>query len=477
MKNKIKRILSIYFISMLCVVFSFLHAQQNVYQHFIMYGQSLSTGHQSYPVISDENIKGNYMIGDQIWINHRNSKNRDNFTPLVGTIAANYKDKANIMNRAAGTIAECPLLGAVNHIQLKTALGNLIATSCGTGGRSIEDLSKESKKSVLYYDFISALSEANLIAEKNNVKLNCPAVFWMQGEWNYLGKGGGLNAESRPVFEKNEYKTLLVKLKNNMQFEVIIKYSQPTKPIFFTYQTGAQYTKGRYLTIGMAQLEAANENADIVCAGPVYQMTDRGGHLDSNGYRWYGEMLGKVYYKTQVLKSKFIPLQPLEISRTSDPKTIKIKFFVPEPPLVLDTQTISKVKDFGFEVYKDSVKQKITDIKIDGECVYITCSKKINHSSTIDILYAGEDVKGNGNLRDSDDYEAFYNYIDLDKKNDNNCYVYPRDSDEITLRPSSEPKDKNGEVIYDKKYPLYNFSVAFSYRIKKQAQKYIVPNI
>ena len=43
-----------------------------IYQHFIIYGQSLSTGHQSYPALTTEPLSGNYMIGDQIWINQGN---------------------------------------------------------------------------------------------------------------------------------------------------------------------------------------------------------------------------------------------------------------------------------------------------------------------------------------------------------------------------------------------------------------------
>ena len=46
--------------------------EREVYMHFIMNGQSLSTGHQSYPVISTKNLKGNYMLGNQVWINYGN---------------------------------------------------------------------------------------------------------------------------------------------------------------------------------------------------------------------------------------------------------------------------------------------------------------------------------------------------------------------------------------------------------------------
>ena len=60
-----------------------------------------------------------------------------------------------------------------------------------------------------------------------------------------------------------------------MQDAVKKYYGQDDAPLFITYQTGAQYTRGTTLEVGMAQLNASNENEDIVCAGPVYPMTDR----------------------------------------------------------------------------------------------------------------------------------------------------------------------------------------------------------
>ena len=43
--------------------------------------------------------------------------------------------------------------------------------------------------------------------------------------------------------------------------------------------------------------------------------------------------------------------------------------------------------------------------------------------------------------------------------------VYPREEFETTLRPDYEPKDESGQIIYDKAYPLYNFSVGFYYKL------------
>ena len=42
----------------------------------------------------------------------------------------------------------------------------------------------------------------------------------------------------------------------------------------------------------------------------------------------------------------------------------------------------------------------------------------------------------------------------------------------VTLRPNYEPRDKSGNIIYGRPYPLYNFSVAFYYKLDKGVKKY-----
>jgi hypothetical protein len=444
------------------------------YKHIIMYGQSLSTGHQAYPVLSTENVLGNYMIGDQIWINYGNTKFMS-LNPLVGTISNAFKNQTSIMNRSAGTIAECPLFGAVNHIQLKNPDEKIIATSCGTSGMSIEQLSKESQTKKHYTDFTNALRYSMQIAQNTNSTVSCPAIFWLQGEWNYQGYGEGLTLGSLPTSDKDTYKALLIKLKDNMQADVQSIYGQTEKPLFITYEVGAQYIKGKEQAIGMAQLEASNEHKDIICVGAIYPMTDRGGHLDPNGYRWFGEMLGKVYYKTKVLGLTFKPLQPKEVSRTKLSNKLKIKFLVPDLPLILDTLILAKVQDYGFEVYANNVKQTVTDVTVVDDCVYLTCASTL--MGVIEVVYAGQSTHGSGNLRDSDPYKSFFNYVNLDKKNNAGSYFYSRDATETTLHPTYEPKDSTSNVIYDKPYPLYNFSVSFYYKINADQQIFVVPNL
>lgn len=448
------------------------------YEHLIMYGQSLATGQQSWPSLSTTAVPNNYMIGNQVWTNYNNPVT-NTLNPLIANMAVSGNlEQKNVRGQMS---CESPIVGVANYIQLKTASQTkFIASSCGYGGRTIEQLSKEYYSNLRYNDFKNCINYASSITSNN---VHCPAIFWMQGEYNYYLTVGpmsftatnGLQSNGLPTADKARYKSLLLTLKDNMQNDIKIKYNQTDNPLFITYQVGKEYTKGIDMQIGMAQLEASNEYNDIVCAGPVYYLPDRGGHLDPNGYRWYGEMLGKVFYKAKVLGEDFKPLQPMEISRSAtNPKKIIIKFLVPQPPLVLDINLTQKRADYGFQVNLNGTKVALSSVAINNDCIELTSS--VDLTGDLEIIYAGINTSGKGNLRDSDPTVAYNNYIDLDKVI-NNAWVYERNPAESLHPYTPEPKDANGVLLYDKPYPLYNFSVAFYYTLKKDEQTYIVPNL
>jgi len=426
------------------------------YTHLIMYGQSLSTGHEAGTPLSAENIPGVYMLGQQVWFNYGNYDYTE-INPLVGHPAFGL----------ANDLFEPAIMGAANHLRTKGLIDNIIASSTGDSGRSIEELSKESQVQRLYGVYTQALKYGKQAVERTQSTIYCPAIFWLQGEWNYTQEGSGLTSGSLPDNTKAGYKDLLLTLKNNMQDDAQLIYDQSERPLFITYQTGGQYVRGRTVEIGMAQVEAANENADIVCAGPVYHITNYShGHLDANGYRWYGEMLAKVYTKVKINGESFVPLQPKSLHRDpSDAKKITVKFHVPVPPLVLDTITMPKIVDYGFYVYSKRAAQTITSLRIVSEdAVEITCESDL--TDDVDVTYAGQNAYGQGNLRDSDPYLAAFNYEDIDAKDGSGNYIYPR-NDNRALRPAYEPHDAEGNIIYDKPYPLYNFCVGFYYKLPK----------
>lgn len=440
--------------------------------HFIMNGQSLSTGHQSWPPLSTENVEGNFMLGDQIWSNYGHGNSWD-LQPLVGAVCNELNYPAHKGSREAAAIAECPLLGAVNHLQLKYGGNKILATSVGVSGATVEELSKECDYRSYYKNFDTLVKYAKENATRSGYTINCPAIFWMQGEFNYIIKGDpcGLHKGENNTTAKKEYKALMLQLKDNMQNHITTTYGQSEKPLWVTYQTGAQYTRDK-LGIGMAQLEAANEYDDIIMAGPVYQMPDRGGHLDANGYRWYGEILAKAYHQGK----SFQPLQPKKITREDGGKTVRVKFLVPVAPLVFDTDILPEINNYGFNVYHngygDGARQTIKSISIDGDDVVMTFDQAL--TGDIYVTYAAQaatmknpvagknNLSGHGNLRDSDPYKSELVYIDLDGK-EGDSYVFERNADESTLRPDFEPCDADG-----KPYPLYNFAVAFYYKLPKK---------
>ncbi|MDR1809136.1 MAG: T9SS type A sorting domain-containing protein [Prevotella sp.] len=452
------------------VVSGVISGEEHDYTHYIIYGQSLSTGHQSDP-LSTTNVPGNYMLGDRIWVNNGNSTLND-LNPLVATTTS-------------GSQSEVPLHGAVNHLRNKIPLtadangkeNRILASSAGTSGKPIEELSKAFQgtgSAYLYGNYQTAIKKAKSMVLRRNSTIHCPAIIWMQGEWNYQGYGTQLDGVSTPpTDDKTAYKNLMIQLKNDMQTDVKAQYEQTETPVFYTYQVGASYTKGLTLEIGMAQLEASNEHDDIVMIGPVYPYPDCNGHLDANGYRWYGELTGKVIYKTQVLGEKFAPLQPVKLSRVpGNPKQVRIQYYVPVPPLVFDTHTLLEMKDYGFLLGLNNIKKTITNIEIDGDCVVLTSDADLNgtvlvsyagNQTTFAGTFAGANPTGNGNLRDSDNYGSFYTYVQRTWSDGNQ-----------TL--SDHPRNESGNIIYDQPYPLWNFSVAYYYEIPAASDEYVVPN-
>jgi hypothetical protein len=247
-----------------------------------------------------------------------------------------------------------------------------------------------------------------------------------------------------------------------MSSDVTSVYRQTKPPVFITYQCGAQYTRDFDIPIGMAQLELANSDPRIIMAGPVYPVTDRGGHLCPNGSRWYGEMMAKVYYKTIIKGEKWTPLQPKKFTKGKD--FIDIEYHVPEPPIRLDTLTLMKTKNYGFEIKQNGVSRDIANVSIISSGKIRLTVSSLLLDENIEINYAGPSASGHGNICDSDKFISFEKYKDLVAHGET-------DMERNRFKPKSEPRNLTGEIIYGKPYPLQNFSVAYYYVIpagKKQ---------
>ena len=448
--------------------------------HIAIYGQSLSTGQQGCPVISTKNFRGNLMVGQYEWLGGTGNNNKSGFSllkarPIEGDsyIPTGTSDQTN---------GETPALMFVNAAKalfdkyiMHIVDRKFLDTSSGAGGKTIETLSKNypPTSGALYNGFKNAFLTAKSLAIKESKSIVCTAVVWMQGEWNESQHANMDWTGTKPATSNtNDYQKMLQGgqtsdgvthngLINDMISDIMAAYSQENAPIILATTIGRAFHSFFENPIDMALLRTSNSsNGKFILTTPSYRVTDRNGHLDANGYRWCGEFLAKVWYKRVMLNQNWHPLQPIKITKHND-YSILLEFNVPEPPLEFDINQVKQGTNYGFSVRVAGTEVSIESVKIYSQTeVMIKVRSKL--TGVIEVAYA---TAGNnyGNLRDSDKWIAFGEYTDLDSLVENPTGV--------SYRPSFEPTDKEGNVIYGKKYPMQNFCIPFYYKLDKNVNQ------
>lgn len=428
------------------------------YNHVITYGQSLASGWEGWPAISRTAYGGNLMLGDSVRPTSRTAAefvplNTATFEPMVAVVqdtstGAILSDAAvAALNPVAGNEGESVDVGALNlfrrlflaHYGLAAdATRLMVASNCGVGGMTIEELSKGASPE-LYQRVIDAATIAKGIADGESASYAIPAILWLQGEWNYRSEEGGTTT-------KAGYKAALQALYDDLLADVIDGIAgQAAPPAFITYQTGGSFTRDdNDLAIGMAQLELAEENANWFLAAPSYPVTDKGGHLDPNGYRWLGMQFGKVLHRVLTLGQDWKPLSPIRATRLG--RQILIDFHVPEPPLVFDAAYVEFVAtDYaakGFAVFDDDDDAEIYSVEIVGQTM-VRITLAADPSGVVKVQYATKTLtNGNGCLRDSDPTLS------------PDVYEYTPGTGMFA--------ESNLPELVDQPYPLHNWCVAFS---------------
>jgi len=424
------------------------------YNHVLAYGQSLSTGWEGWPRLSATQPFDNLMLGDS---DHPTSESSTTWTqfgtaafnPLVATVekAGALADPATVASYTAGDTArgETPVVGAVNFWRkqqlafrglLSDSTRRLVASSCGVGGRSIESLSKGAGTEI-FNRLRGAANIAKTLATAASGTYGVAAVMWLQGENN--------SAEVSGTNDKDTYKALCVTLQQDITGDIATTIAaQDAPPAIFTYQIGGTYVRDtNNLSIPQAQLECAQEMRDWYLAAPAYPVTDKGGHLDPNGYRWLGMQFGKVMHQVLDLGRGWMPVHPLRATWRG--RQVLIDFHVPHPPLqfqagyVVLAATTYAAK--GFKVTDDTGALTISTVEIVNDaCVLITLSSDIGDNPY--LWYGDKTVhNGNGNLCDSDPTTA------------SDLYEYT----------SGTGQYAGAEIaaLEDEPYPLWNWCVIF----------------
>jgi len=169
------------------------------------------------------------------------------------------------------------------------------------------------------------------------------------------------------------------------------------------------------------ELEASRAAPDrIVLIGPKYMLpyVADGVHLTGDGERWLGEMHAKAFERVLVHGEPWHPVSPREITREG--AEIKVRFWVPVPPLVLDEALVTNPGNYGF-AYTDSSGAAPTIVSVmpaEEDSVRITLSA-VPVGGNQRLTYAMNGIPGQpagpatgarGNLRDSDATTSRHGY-------------------------------------------------------------------
>ncbi|EPL0492713.1 hypothetical protein [Citrobacter koseri] len=421
----------------------------------IGYGQSLMTGMEGWPALSNKEIVDNaFMIGESVRPTERHSAfyrtNGSGFRTISSVVQNpdkpseiyNHND-VSILKRNSLAEGEEPIVPAVKILAKEHKNSFFVGMNAGASGADIKQLSKKDLHG--YYNrYLDAVSIFNSNAVDVGLVPKVMSIVFMQGEMNYMPPYSGA-----PTTQE-DYGRYLQNLYEDMEKDAVNVTGQKNPPFFFMYQTTGAYTSDKNnLSVGMAQLGFSNKNKNVFMVGPTYQYPDKGNdinndaHLDPNGYRWFGVQLAKVMHKVIDENINWSPLQPISTSLL-DGKII-IKYLVPSPPLQFmgsyDRYSLVMHKDKGFTLYDGSGRVDISSVEITSpDEITITPARRIN--GTAKLFYADKTYhNGNGNVADSDSTVSPLNY-------------------EYTEGNGQFPESNIKELV-GKPYPLNNFSVAF----------------
>ncbi|HBR3201862.1 TPA: hypothetical protein R7G65_002387 [Klebsiella pneumoniae] len=400
------------------------------YNILITDGQSLSNGTEGWAALSKDiratlNIN---MLGDSV---RPKNENGSTFTPLNGAVIRSARavvqdliappDGGNLMTdeavaalpRGANNFGETVDIGAMwmwREMQLQfrgvaTDERKIVAVNCGVGGQIIERLSKEHSWG-FYNRIISAVTQIKAIADAEGKTCGVVGFLYLGNEYNYDSTKGGAT-------DRAEYRALLRKLIDDVITDTTAITGQTEPPLTVLYQTSGSWTRdSTNMSIGEAQLDICAADANVMMASPAYAVTDKGGHLDANDYRWLGMQFGKVLHRAIDRRQNWRPLQPLSVTLSGT--LLRADFLVWSPPLqfrscyVGSSPTTYAAK--GFRVTDDAGDVPVTRVDIVADTVVdITLGRET--TGDVYLWYASQTgSNGNGNLFDSDTTVAVANY-------------------------------------------------------------------
>lgn len=384
---------------------------------FLGYGQSLGGASEGWPALTKTPpMDGVWMIGGATRGNSPTSTTwtsttSDVLNPAVAVVqdgSGNILSDAAVAALAEGAYGqgEDTLLGAVYAFRrmwldqrglTEDPDHQFIVVNCSVGGRSVVELSPGNSPE--YFNRVrTALAKIRTIVGSDTVSLG--AVLYKQGEEDYA------NSTAAAAFETNTRA-----LRAAIQAEAQTAFGQTAPFTMITYQTAGALAKNS-LIIGDVQRSMARTEPNWALSSPTYPMTDKGGHLDPNGYRWLSSYDAKVLFQRLALGRQSSFVEPIEaVWRGTE---MLVTFDVPVPPIQLKSvyvgTTATDVPEAGLYLTDASGQIAISTVEVAGQATLrLTLARE---PTTSVLLYGGRitTALGGTNICDSDPSVSLFNY-------------------------------------------------------------------
>lgn len=395
------------------------------WNYLLSYGQSLSVGWTAKPVVTTEQKNGNLMFKGGVRP-FETGNDRSAVIPLVEGVSPD------------GARGETPVSGAAgNFMRLlkKRASGKasnvrFLCSADGVGGVSIGVLSKGKAP---YQRILDDLTAGRELASKAGKSFSMPCFLWTQGETDQQDRKTG-----------EWYKEKMRALIQDINADAKAVTGQKNDVLCFGYQVSSHLNyfaqnPTDYPAIAVAQLDLALEkDSRYIMTTPMYHFTYSDGvHLTAPMSRLYGEYAGYVMYKVLVEGVHWKPIHPVAhaVGRKGKDWTVDVKFFVPVPPLALDTKMILDPGNYGFSLVNGLGEPlEIKSVTLHGRNVVriVTSSdpsgSHLRYGMTLkEKLPSGPRTGARGCLRDSQGEKVKTRIQDVVYRMDNWCpfFDYP----------------------------------------------------
>lgn len=346
--------------------------------HVLITGQSNSVSNSGRPVITKTQPYTNIMFntGTMPMMGNKSNPNGGcdgngcttfqaptSFVPLVeGDGFFNSLDGVETISAAAANAASFAFLGkiAVDDPWIpKGRPHDVLTTLHGRSGNTYWCLRKGGcnyKQGYLapFDQALMEVSSAKSLAATLGKSYVVRGVFVIHGESDHYSYTAGVQEFPLPSSDGKsilkDYADALIEWQKDYESSVKLITGQ-TEPIPLFVSQISGWNDARTSALANMQLDAhIRSDGKVILAGPSYalQMNQQDClHYTALGEGQLGEMFARAYSQTIFEGVSWSPVYPKSAVRTG--RTITIKFHVPTPPLVIDTQKVAFAANFGFE--------------------------------------------------------------------------------------------------------------------------------